>query len=71
MSSQNGHDAHGNTVAAWTLTIVVLIGSCIAGVALPLASQVIFWVGIAVCAVGCILGGVLRMAGHGNAVKSS
>ncbi|WTW94377.1 hypothetical protein OG216_13700 [Streptomycetaceae bacterium NBC_01309] len=58
---------HGNTPAAWTLTILALIGSTISGVALIAASPVLFWVGLAVVAVGCIAGQAMRMAGMGTA----
>lgn len=57
---------HGNTPAAWTLTILALVGSTVAGVALIAASPLVFWAGIAIIVVGGIAGGAMRMAGMGT-----
>ena len=46
MSSQS--HGHGNTPAAWTLTILALIGCTVSGVAIIMASPMLFWVGVAV-----------------------
>ncbi|UGQ10099.1 DUF3141 domain-containing protein [Yinghuangia sp. ASG 101] len=62
--SQGAH--HGNTPAAWTLTILALVGSTVAGVALIAASPVVFWAGIAIIVVGAVAGGAMRMAGMGT-----
>lgn len=56
---------HGNTPAAWTLTILALVGTTVSGVALIAASPVVFWVGLAIVAGGCIAAGAMRMAGMG------
>ncbi|MDI2126238.1 HGxxPAAW family protein [Yinghuangia seranimata] len=58
---------HGNTPAAWTLTILALIGSTISGVAVIAANQILFWAGIGVIVVGVIAGQAMRMAGMGTA----
>ncbi|MCF2530421.1 HGxxPAAW family protein [Yinghuangia soli] len=58
-------DHHGNTPAAWTLTILALIGSTVSGVALIMPSPVLFWAGLAVIAVGAVVAGGMRMAGMG------
>ncbi|NUU21607.1 MAG: hypothetical protein HOV68_08850 [Streptomycetaceae bacterium] len=63
--SQGVH--HGNTPAAWTLTILALVGSTVSGLAVIAASPVVFWVGIAVIAIGGIAGQAMRMAGLGTA----
>jgi 1,4-dihydroxy-2-naphthoate octaprenyltransferase len=63
MSSQS--HGHGNTPAAWTLTILALIGSTVSGVAFIIPSPMLFWVGIAVIVVGCVAGQAMRMAGLG------
>jgi hypothetical protein len=42
--SQGAH--HGNTPAAWTLTILALVGSTVSGVAVVAASPVLFWVSL-------------------------
>lgn len=58
---------HGNSPAAWTTVFVMTLGalvSCIAFVIGPDATLV-FWLGIAVMAIGLIIGLVMRSAGYG------
>lgn len=57
---------HGNTVAAWTLAVVVMLGVLAAAVAMIANRPQFFWVGLGISAFGLILGGVLRSAGWGQ-----
>ena len=59
-------DNHGQTVAAWTAVIIMLVGSTISAIAVVVASPLIFWVGIVVCVLGGIAGLVLRSMGYGQ-----
>jgi hypothetical protein len=63
--SQGAH--HGNTPAAWTLTILALIGSTVSGVGVIAATPWLFFAGLAVVLVGCVAGQAMRMAGLGTA----
>jgi fatty acid desaturase len=65
MSSEH-EDNHGQTVAAWTTVIIMLVGSTISAVAVVIAIQWIFWLGIIVCALGGVAGLVLRSMGYGQ-----
>ncbi|MFI6979649.1 HGxxPAAW family protein [Embleya sp. NPDC050154] len=65
MSSQAGN--HGSTPAAWTVTILALIGCTISGVAMIAANVMLFWVGAVVVLVGCVAGAGMRMGGLGTA----
>lgn len=56
---------HGNSPAAWTCVIVMLIGALIASIAFVIASTPIFWAGIAVMFVGLLAGYGMRKAGYG------
>lgn len=56
---------HGNSPAAWTCVIVMLVGALIASIAFVIASTPIFIAGAAVMVVGLILGYVMRKAGYG------
>ncbi|GGO81637.1 HGxxPAAW family protein [Wenjunlia tyrosinilytica] len=58
---------HGNTPAAWTGVIIAFIGFCVAGGAVVLASPVLMWVGLAVVALGGVVGKAMQMAGMGKA----
>jgi hypothetical protein len=65
----NGTDpGHGNSVAAWTAVILVLIGCSISTLAVWIADSTIFWAGVGVCVLGAIAGPVLSRLGYG--VKS-
>ncbi|CAM3344519.1 hypothetical protein PSET11_02949 [Arthrobacter ulcerisalmonis] len=56
---------HGNSPAAWTCVIVMLVGALIASIAYVINNTPIFIAGAAVMVVGLILGYVMRKAGYG------
>ena len=61
-------DSHGGTVAAWTAVAIILAGTTVGAVALPLRSPVLFFVGVAVIILGAVVGKVMSMMGLGNTV---
>jgi hypothetical protein len=65
MSDVHG-ESHGNTVAAWTAVVIMIVGSVIAGVSVWFVSPVGFWVGIGVVVLGAITGKVLQVMGYGQ-----
>jgi uncharacterized membrane protein len=56
---------HGNSPAAWTCVIVMLVGALIAAIAFVIASTPIFIAGAAVMVLGLIAGYIMRKAGYG------
>jgi hypothetical protein len=56
---------HGNTPAAWTGVILILIGFIVGGVGLVAGNMVVFWVGVVLCPVGAVAGKVTSMMGLG------
>jgi len=56
---------HGNSPAAWTCVIVMLIGALVASIAFVIASTPIFIGGVAVMVIGLIVGWIMRKAGYG------
>jgi len=56
---------HGNSPAAWTCVIVMLVGALIASIAFVIASTPIFIAGGIVMLLGLILGFAMRKAGYG------
>ncbi|MGN6089051.1 MAG: HGxxPAAW family protein [Actinomycetales bacterium] len=59
---------HGSTPAAWTGVGVALFGCLVASVGCVWSDQFwLFWVGLAIVAIGAILGGVLGAMGFGAA----
>ena len=57
---------HGRTVAAWTTTWAVVLGSVVAALGVAFALAWLFWVGIVVIGAGIVLGKVLQVLGHGQ-----
>lgn len=56
----------GNTVAAWTLTAMVVLGVIVAAVGLAMSSAVMMIIGGAVVALGLVAGLGLSLAGLGQ-----
>ena len=65
MAEHEHHEDHGHSVAAWSAVIIILVGSAVAAWGVAIASAVVFWLGIAVCVIGAVVGKVLGMAGYG------
>ena len=57
---------HGNTTAAWVTVIGVLVGSIVSSVAVVISRPWLFWVGLGIVLVACIVGRVLKMLGFGQ-----
>ncbi|HUX70561.1 MAG TPA: HGxxPAAW family protein [Cellulomonadaceae bacterium] len=57
---------HGHTVAAWTTTIVVVVGALVSALAVVFAVVWLFWAGLGVVLVGAITGKVLQVLGYGQ-----
>ena len=56
---------HGNTPAAWTAVLVILVGFVVGGIGLVLGSWLTFWVGVALVPIGAIVGKVMQRMGLG------
>jgi hypothetical protein len=61
-------DSHGHTPAAWTAVAIMFLGFLISGIALPFSLVWLFFVGLAVVALGAVVGKVMQMMGMGNTV---
>lgn len=57
---------HGHTTAAWTTTIIVLVGSVAGALGLIFGQVWLFWTGIGVALGGVVVGKVLQVAGFGQ-----
>ena len=60
------HESHGNTPAAWTTVTIIMIAFAVGTLGLVLNSWPMFWVGVALVAVGAIVGRIMAMAGMGK-----
>lgn len=63
--SEAHHDNHGSTPAAWTAVTIIMVAFLIGGVAVWIANQWLFWVSVALCLVGVVIGKVMQMMGLG------
>jgi hypothetical protein len=66
MTSGHPEGGHGNTVAAWTMVAIMIIGSIVSAVGMWIASPAVFWAGAVVIVIGGIVGKVLQVMGHGQ-----
>jgi len=56
---------HGNTPAAWTGVLVILVGFVVGGLGLVIGSWPMFWVGVVIGVLGPIVGKVMQRMGLG------
>jgi hypothetical protein len=56
---------HGNTPAAWTGVMIILVGFVVGGIGLVADNMTVFWVGVALVPAGAIVGKVMQKMGMG------
>lgn len=56
---------HGNTPAAWTGVMIILLGFIVGGLGLVVDNMLLFWAGVALVPVGAIVGKVMQIMGLG------
>ena len=62
---------HGNTPAAWTGVLVILVGFVVGGIGLVIGNWPVFWVGVVLGVLGPVVGKVMQMMGLGSEPASS
>jgi CHASE2 domain-containing sensor protein len=65
MSTHHGDPGHGDSPAAWTAVIVMLIGIAAGTVAFFLNQPTVVWICVGIVVVGPLLGWVMAKAGYG------
>lgn len=65
MSNQPNDPGHGDSPAAWTAVIVMLLGFAFGTVAFAMHQPLLVWVGVGIVVVGALLGWILSKAGYG------
>lgn len=68
-TSAEHHEDHGNSVAAWTGVLIIMLGSLVMSVAVAVTTLWVFVVGAVVAVVGAVAWKVLSSMGYGNATK--
>lgn len=61
---------HGNTPAAWTAVIIMMVAFVVGTLGVMVAAPVVFWVGVALFVIGAIVGKVMSMMGLGKNPKA-
>jgi hypothetical protein len=57
---------HGNTLAAWTLVTIVLVGFVVGGVGVMVENMPVLWIGVGIGVVGLIVGKIMQRMGLGT-----
>jgi hypothetical protein len=60
------HDDHGHSVAAWTLSGLLMLSSIVATLGVIIQNWPMFWIGIALIPAAGIAGKVLALMGFGK-----
>jgi hypothetical protein len=63
--SELEHDNHGQTPAAWTAVIIIIIAFLVGTIGVVINNWVLFWIGVGLVVVGGVAGKVMSMAGMG------
>jgi hypothetical protein len=64
--SEEAHDLHGNSPAAWTAVTIVLIAFTVGAIAMVLGPNwVLFWISVAIALAGALAGKVMQLLGFG------
>lgn len=66
MAGSEHHDNHGQTPAAWTAVTIMMVGFVIGCIAVVNLDWVALGVGVAVVALGAVVGKVMAMMGMGK-----
>lgn len=67
----DAHDDHGHSVAAWTVSSLLMLSSIVATAGVVLGNWTMFWVGMALTPVAGIAGKVLALMGFGKQTHTS
>jgi hypothetical protein len=57
---------HGHTTAAWTTTVLVIVGFLAGALGMVTTIEWLFWAGVVVTVLGVVLGKILQVMGHGQ-----
>jgi fatty acid desaturase len=59
-------ELHGNSPAAWTAVVIVLVAFTVGAIAMVLGPNwVLFWISVAIAVIGGLTGKVLQLLGFG------
>jgi hypothetical protein len=66
IDEEASHDLHGNSPAAWTAVVIVLVAFTLGAIAMVLGPNwVLFWISVVIAVLGALAGKVLQLLGFG------
>ncbi|MET4780228.1 DUF6704 family protein [Glaciihabitans sp. UYNi722] len=65
MSDQTSDTSHGNSPAAWTAVIIMLVAFTVGTIAFFFDVVIVVWASVGLLIIGLIVGGVLARLGYG------
>ena len=60
------NDEHGQTLAAWVMTITVILGSALIALGIFIENSLLWQAGVVISVVGAIVSFVLHQLGYGQ-----
>lgn len=57
---------HGNTPAAWTGVVIILVGFAVGGLGLVLFNWWMFWAGVLLWPIGLVIAKIMQKMGMGS-----
>jgi hypothetical protein len=57
---------HGNSAAAWTMVLILMLGGVVASVGLCIPSITVIVIGAVIVVIGLVAGKVMSLAGYGS-----
>lgn len=61
----DSNDSHGNSPAAWTAVVIMLVAFAVGTVGFCAALPIVVWIAAVVLVLGAVVGGVLKKMGYG------
>ena len=66
------HEDHGNTPAAWTAVVIIMLAFVVGAVGVVIGNWTLFWVGgVGLAIVGAVVGKVMSMMGMGKQTETA
>ena len=59
------HDNHGQTPAAWTTVIIIMLAFVVGTLGVMLGNWVMFWVGVGMVILAVVIGKIMQLMGLG------
>jgi hypothetical protein len=65
MSTESADTGHGNSPAAWTAVVIMLVAFSVGTIAFWFSIEPVVWISAAFVLIGWIVGGIMKKMGYG------